>query len=278
MNINHTLFSGTRFINLLRKDLTENWKKHLLRFILVFGGLTLFFLWLGSLQYLHNEHRIQYWTKDPVWNSILPTLILGIFISGCLSASFINEKMISKTGRTSVLMLPATMFEKFLSRWIIFCIAYPLVFLLAFKLADFARVLIYSSICPEITLISPFSIMDTYDLFINDNEKNIYYFHFFTAFFFFLQSFFVLGSTLWPKNAFLKTFTAGLLLTILWVGTGIWSLNTFIPNNFYMAGPPFGLSETGALTITITVIYLFALFFLALAYYRFKESEIINRW
>ena len=47
-------------------------------------------------------------------------------------------------------MTPATMFEKFLSRWLVFTFGFLIVFLIAFKLADWTRVMIYMVSYPEL--------------------------------------------------------------------------------------------------------------------------------
>lgn len=48
-------------------------------------------------------------------------------------------------------MTPATSFEKYFSRWLVFTVVFLIVFLITYKLADYTKVLVYSLVYPEIT-------------------------------------------------------------------------------------------------------------------------------
>lgn len=74
--------------------------------------------------------------NDPIWQFELMIFVWAAAIMGLLSASFIMEKMKSKTNRIATLMTPATTLEKFLSRWLVFTFGYLVAFLIAFELAD----------------------------------------------------------------------------------------------------------------------------------------------
>lgn len=143
--IRDTFFSQTRFVNLCRKEMVENWKSNLLRVavdVWCYGGdnvMERIFKLPGSRsryrQYLGVQSGDFY--------------VGALWYSDCLSASFTMERMKSKTGRLSVLMTPATSFEKYFSRWLVFTVVFLIVFLITYKLADYTKVLVYSLVYPE---------------------------------------------------------------------------------------------------------------------------------
>ena len=142
--IRDTFFSQTRFVNLCRKEMVENWKSNLLRVALMYGAMAVIMLWSGYLSY-----RAVGQDTDSTWEFNLVIFMWGLCVFGCLSASFTMERMKSKTGRLSVLMTPATSFEKYFSRWLVFTVVFLIVFLITYKLADYTKVLVYSLVYPE---------------------------------------------------------------------------------------------------------------------------------
>lgn len=273
--IKDTFFSMPRFVNLCRKEMVENWKSNVLRIILLYGVMTVVIVWIGYMVY--SGYR-QHSGEDRMWSSLLIVFMWSLWGFGCLNASFTMEKMKSKTSRLSMLMIPATPFEKFFSRWFIYTIVYLVVFLIAYRLADYTRVLVYSLVYPEIGNIAPVNLghmvgdADYYTLL----DTNLQFITVLMSYFF-VQSCFVLGSSIWPKNSFLKTFAAGTIITMVYVLVSI-SLGYLLladrVNNF-----PHGDSLTEETTYILigSVCVLLALFNWTLAYFRFKESEIINR-
>lgn len=270
-----TFFSLPRFIDLCRKEMIEGWKSNLMRVVLMYGIMVIAFVWNGYLSY--DSYSQHLWKVDPTWNSLRWFFIWGLFVFGSLSASFTMERMKTKTGRTAVLMTPATMFEKFFSRWLIFTISFLIVFLIAFKLADYTRVFYFSLRFPKIDLIHPMSL--SY-LFAEGSPFAIVpkceYFWLRFCGFLFVQSCFILGSSIWPKNAFLKTFVALVLVFVVYglVISGLVKL-WFIDGYNYSNMTNF--SEDAGLHLIISFCSIFALFNWVLAYFRFKESEIIHR-
>lgn len=268
--IKDTFFSMSRFINLCRKDMVENWRSNVLRMVLMYGVMALIMVWNGYFQYRSGMYGVG---TDPAWHFVLPLLAWGLFGFGCLSASFTMEKMKTKTSRLSVLMTPATPFEKFFSRWLVSTVIFLVAFLLAYKLADYTRVLVYSLKYPEFnTIVSmPLShcvgdgaLCQTWDKFTL--AVTIY---------FFTQSCFVLGSSIWPKNAFLKTFVAGIVIVIAYVLVGAGMVNLFLDKT--QGFSDLHISQDCIETLLSVFITILTLMNWTLAYFRFKEAEIINR-
>lgn len=278
--IRDTFFSMPRFVNLCRKEMVESWKANILRLIMMYGILAVFFAWNGYLQYSRFSPE-GYWVKlgnDPTWDIIQIISLWAFVIMGLLSASFIMEKMKSKTNRIASLMTPATMFEKFLSRWIVFTFGYLIVFLIAFKLADWTRVLIYMASYPEIDVIAPLPLLN----FVKDGQEywaafeNGRFLMLAISFYCMAQSVFVLGSTIWPKNAFVKTVAACVVIAIVYVSIGATLSSLLLDGKHLSIHPP--MTDEAMMTLVIITNFVLVFFNWTIAYFRFKESEIINRW
>ena len=276
--IKDTFFSLPRFMNLCRKEMVENWRSNVLRMVLMYGVMAVVMVWNGYFEY-------RYWhsgqIEDPAWTFLLVVFIWSLWGFGCLSASFTMEKMKTKTSRTSMLMVPATPFEKFFSRWFVFTVVFLVIFLISYKLADYTRFIIYSLAYPEEK-----DFIIPVDLSHLVGERKTYYtlcrtglqFGALLSAYFFVQSLFVLGSSIWPKNSFLKTFASGTVIAIVYFLLAVFMSKMFLENgNYYSENVFTGMSEDTAMSIMIVVGIFFTLMNWTLAYFRFKESEIVTR-
>ena len=276
--IKDTFFSLPRFMNLCLKEMVENWRSNVLRMVLMYGVMAVVMVWNGYFEY-------RYWhsgqIEDPAWTFLLVVFIWSLWGFGCLSASFTMEKMKTKTSRTSMLMVPATPFEKFFSRWFVFTVVFLVIFLISYKLADYTRFIIYSLAYPEEK-----DFIIPVDLSHLVGERKTYYtlcrtglqFGALLSAYFFVQSLFVLGSSIWPKNSFLKTFASGTVIAIVYFLLAVFMSKMFLENgNYYSENVFTGMSEDTAMSIMIVVGIFFTLMNWTLAYLRFKESEIVNR-
>ncbi|WP_044265611.1 hypothetical protein [Bacteroides timonensis] len=278
--IRDTFFSAPRFVNLCRKEMVESWKANLLRFVMMYGIMAIAFVWNGYFQYNHLEGLINRGiTQDPIWTFELGAFIWALVIMGLLSASFIMERMKSKTNRIAMLMTPATMFEKFFSRWLVFTFGFLIVFLIAFKLADWTRVAVYMVSYPELKDIissTPLShLVGKGQFWTVFDDCN--YFMLGVSAYFFVQSLFVLGSSIWPKNSFVKTFSAIVVVAIIYIAIGS-VLGKILFEARGVRGVNQDISDE-SMTLWTTIIFLgMAIINWIVAYFRFKESEIINRW
>lgn len=278
--IKDTFFSASRFMNLCRKEMVENWKSHVLRVAMMYGVMAIAFVWNGYLEYKPflstlPKHSPE---NDPAWSFVLRAFVVFLIIFGMLSASFTMEKMKTKTSRLQVLMTPATPFEKYFSGWLLSTLVYIIVFLIAFKLADYTRVLVYmryAAVYPDLKVIAPVDLgwlvaiprfnspFDTADAALGAISA-----------YFFFQSCFVLGSAIWPKNSFIKTVAAGIIIIIVYVLVVAFFAKSLLPEHFNY-NPD--IEERTIKIIAATVAMCFAVGNWMLAYFRFKESEIINR-
>lgn len=278
--IRDTFFSASRFVSLCRKEMVESWKANVLRVVMMYGILAIAFVWNGYFQYLYPESLLKRKELvDPIWVFELIAFGWAVVIMGLLSASFIMERMKTKTNRIAMLMIPATMFEKFFSRWLIFTFGFLVAFLIAFKLADWTRVLVYMVSYPELKEIIasvPLSQIvgpGNWTIF-SDNET----FLLGISIYLFAQSLFVLGSSIWPKNAFVKTLSAIIVIAIIYVSVGAMLTKVLIESRGGYSGINEKISDETMMLISTIAFFALTLFNWVVAYFRFKESEIINRW
>ena len=188
------------------------------------------------------------------------------------------DKMATREKRIAYLMLPATSFEKYLSRLLYSLVVYTAAFFVAFGLADLTGSVVGAVFNPGTSLGSAttglFDFLGTrpYD------GSGPGLFTDLAIFYLFFHSCFILGGNIWYKHPFPKTIAALLLMLIVYVKVVSWSAQWFTgnPNLSYSireGSPEFGNYMYG-LNIVLVVITLFNW---TLAYYRFKEAEVVNR-
>ncbi|MDR0891279.1 MAG: hypothetical protein LBN24_01520 [Mediterranea sp.] len=284
MKISDTFFSMSRFALLCKKDLMENWKKNLFRLIVMYGALTIIFLWYGYFNYKSFDCIVDQPLaavfsnlEDSQCSFEMVALVWTLFLMGTISASFLMEPMKTKTSRIAELTLPATPFERFIVRWLVFTVGFLLVYFLLFRLADWTRVAVFSIAYPKADAIRSLPMFDylvgsqTGHWTLVPGALQLWLL---ILLYLFVQSLFVLGSALWPKNAFLKTFAVGFILFVVYAlivtGEVMWltDRHTSLPNFWTLT------TSWGA----IGVLSVLTIFCWTLAYFRFKESEVINRW
>ena len=276
--IRDTFFSMHRFVDVCRKEMVENWKTYILRSIMVYGMLAIIFIWDGYFDYKTIDAFPQ-GLADPLWRFEARIFLFAFVIWGCISASFAMERMKTKTSRTVVLMTPATMFEKYFSRWLIAICGFLVVFLIAFKMADWTRVVVYMLKYPGSDVISSFPLWQFwtnsgafYEVAGGGGPDMLIFISAFSL----AQSFFMLGSTVWPKNALIKTFSAGISIVVVYILFSVMMGKIFLTGDFFIDDT--GVDKGVIQTVVVAVNFFFTLFNWVLAYFRFKESEIINRW
>lgn len=274
--MNNDTFSIKRFGLLIRKDIQENWKKYLMHIATVYGALVII-LTLSSSPNVTYENSVN---RENI--NLLNFTLFIFFIMGLVFASTMMEPMNNKVKRISYLMNPSSVPEKFLSRWVIVTVFYIIIFLLVLVPADVTRVFICSIRYPGIEV--PF--MDFSKL-VGESESWGEYsfppkvFTVLIAVFFLLQSIFVLGSTFWQKNTLIKTFTVVLIITSIYLFVCYQLISIlFFDGMEGFSDRLFSTtdnSENGPNIIISIIPALFALTNWILAFFRFKESEIIKR-
>lgn len=255
MKTKSQIFDFGRFLNCIKRDLTLNGRSWLLKAFMMLGVTTIL------LCLVPDEGA---------------TFVIFRFCGTAfcaLGASLFMENMTSNGLRLNTLMSPASTLEKFLSRWVICVLGTTIAFLICFALADLIRVAYYSIYYPEgvwfdghmygIRYLGPIEMM-----------KQTEHWYYFWGSIATVQAIFVLGSTVAPKNAFLKTFGALIILIVAW-GFAVGNVFAALLPDAYRFRPenPEEIFDTIARIMPIVVLT----FCYITAYFRMKESEIINR-
>lgn len=215
--------SMQRILMVIKRDILENWKTNLFRFIGLYAAFVLvliFSMWGMSSDALGApEHFFQRFSAN-----ITGTFYIIVLFSSLIYASCILENMVTKEKRIAYLMLPATMIEKFLARFLIVTVGFGLVVLGSLVLAEITRYLLL----PLFHLPDTFRqtiLWDVLSRFWQGNESNGFMqFHGPQSYgtlsaqlcmyvlIVWHHSLFILGGCYWHKRAFHKT--VGTLLAV----------------------------------------------------------------
>jgi len=280
----NNIFNIRRFGLVLSKDFREKWKKYGLQFLTIFGILAVILTLnlYNSYSYVH-ENRVNNVYDSVKLLQIASFLFLGF---GIFYASTMMEQMREKTTRIAHLSMPASHFEKFSSRWLIVTIGYIIAFFIALWLADAVRIAVLSYKYPDLNFqLIDFKVL--IDPKINSGNYVFYSKHFFLlciSFYALLHSLFMLGTTFWEKASFIKTFSAIVAIVLLFLLVNHWVIKIAYHNfnGFDGFGRAFDLyfghfKEKTVMTFVSVVFAVFTFVNWTLAFFRFHESEIINR-
>lgn len=245
----------TRVRHLAARDLRENGKKYLLSMLVLFGVLLICVIY------------IQYNIPQGQRETELINFMFVMFISGSIWASIAYKEMSTAATRSATLMLPASSLEKFLLRWFISVPVFLIALILMTMLAEETKGILWPAAEAPIRLSQLF----------NGEMSTSSHTLLVTGFFLFIQSLFMLGGLLWQKIAVIKTFLCGGLIYALYYFTAMFVTIIFIPEKCYIDYTLGDLIIEHKI-VASTIIIAATVFNYLLAYIRFKESEIINRW
>ena len=267
------MFSITRFADTFTKELRENKRTLLMRVFVMTGIMCLFTLFIVFQRYEKygtDPNR----TADPLWISMLGLFVWSIIIFGAISASSLMKDMSDKQSRLSTIMYPASKLEKYLARWIIYIPLFLLTALAACFLSDLLRYVICRSIIPgsaiALKLITPSELTDYIEQYEMWSEVNVFWMAVL-----FSQSLFALGSIFFQKHPMAKTFIAVMLIATVYYIIGYVTYKIFDSGYWYNSGMISGKPSMGLLWCLVIAGCIINY---ALSYWRFRESEIIQRW
>lgn len=262
MKTQSQIFDFGRFADCLKRDLTLNGKSWMLKGLMMTGVITLLLIFATYPAHM-GPFDTSYVAIQEEGTFLIFRFCGAAFCA--LGASLFMENMTTNGSRLNSLMSPASDLEKYLSRFLICIVGVTVAFLICFAIADAIRVIVIKQQFENldgVSYVGPFGVQ-------NFAESEFYLWGFFLA----IQATFALGSTIWPKNAFLKTFGTIIVLLILFsfMANGLFDI-------FYKPGLRMPNCPEWIETMAKTVPSIWALFCYITAYYRFKESEIINRY
>ena len=272
----NNIFSIKRFGLLMKKDISEDWKKYILQALVLFSALLIPFL-IQSFGVYDGSREL---TTDRYARLNKDLLGIGVFVFAVAFPIFLAQMMDvikSKQSRIHYLTFPCSALEKFASRYIIHTIGFVLTFFIALYLADFIRVFIYSM---------PAENVDVHYISLSKLYRDNSWEHLFrskditislSSIYLLILSFYILGSTFWQKKSFIKTTVFMVLATSAFVTISYLIATAVIDKSKYIYIPL--LEESPNLSYYVAGGFVFiALLLNILAYFRFKEAELIEKW
>ena len=211
----NNIFSGKRFLRLLRQHILHSYSALLLGLVVGFG---ICFLVIAFLQFVGNPNQI----ND---NEFLIIAIFGYVILGSFYISSAFSPFRNKERAQAYLMTPGTTLEKYLVEFIF----YPLLYLLAFPVLYFIAYQLSTSFISMIKLdFIPFNLIDKFKELLITKEysfedgvittKDVSILILWISAGFSLAMAFFLGASSFKKYVMLKT----LLGLVVYFGACVW--------------------------------------------------------
>lgn len=263
----NNFFSFTRFTQIGCKLVVENKKTLIMRLVVMFGVI------LGLLCFasynVYNDvggAKASVFPIDPASSGSAIIFAVLLFCFGIYSASTMMEDLRTKNKRISALTTPVTPFENWLFRWIMQVVLFLGIYYILFFAADCLRTglfsVIYSGSNLKIELLGYNRLIDALGLTQNESMQQ------FILFYLFVQAFYVMGSSFFPRHALLRTTVAGTIMLIVFV-IGIILFYKLaigdIHTHFVLA--------YGRAAYLILIVFCWAI-----SYFRYKEIEVIDRF
>ena len=256
MDTNH-FFSFSRIAMVMKREIIENWKKNLYAFIGLYAAFAL--VVVGNMWGMSMNAENAFASPD-IFFVRYCTNILGAFIFICLLGSLIYasgilDNMRNKEMRISFLMLPATMLEKYVARFLMATLGFIIAAIVGMLLAEVTRYILLPLFdLPDVfhssALFKVFSMLtiDGEQAFRGSYAFNMEYMPWLGeacgwSFLIWSHSLYVLGGSFWYKRAFLKTLGTLIVISILgsiitvqiveWIGEeGMMGLHDWLEENF----------------------------------------------
>lgn len=287
----NNFFSFPRIAMVMKREIMENWKTNLYRLIGIYAAFTLVMI-LNMLKFGSNGNPQMAFQQYST--TVMGAFIFIIGIASLAYAANIMENMITKEKRIAFLMLPATMVEKFVARFLIVTVGLALAVVVAASLAEITRYLVL----PLFNVPETFHqsvLYQALSMASLDGEQvyrgsgyalNMPYQNWLGemcgwAFLIWSHSLYILGGSYWYKKPFFKTLGTLILISILcsvlsvhiisWVGNdGMRSFAEWLEANFQW------MTLNKLLSLGVAFFSAFTMFNWWLSYRLFTRSQVIK--
>ncbi|MDE5664266.1 MAG: hypothetical protein K2I37_09580 [Muribaculaceae bacterium] len=282
------IFSPSRFADYFRKYVFENRSRLGVIALTLILVPILFCMALPVLSPCYDSAPDIYNTiADPMWHRESTFFSFFFIVMAAVVGASFYDVLSRKTMRINLFSLPVSSFEKFAVYFSVWLILLPLLTLGGSFLADAIRVWFYSSRATEGILVdyislhmiasngdsipSPFDMAESADMIFFCTSLWL-------AMILTVPALFTLGSSVWPKNSFMKT--AAFIFSFN-TAAGLFTFLGF--KTFFLNGPMFPRHFFDAETNTVCwwiigISIAITIFFYVVSYFRFKEWEVIKRW
>lgn len=250
-----------RIKSLMAKVWDEQRKHYLLIWLVYFGVMAVIFTWC-SLMYVQDEISDGYYavssTQDEFWcgsSFIYPFYIMLLSLAVSSRGADFMFGATDRQGLQANLSLPVSSGEKFLVRWLFIVPFTYLLFYMAFLAADLVRLLICSAVYPDLKV---------FHLLIGEALDGELLVQSLAS-----QSLFILGSTFWKKNGFVKTAAFLIACAVLWVAVALALSRVYESPETEVSYPLWAqYMQNWGIPLLVWVVCT------ALAYWRFRDMQL----
>ena len=211
MNTVSQTFNWNRFVAALKKEVVENSRTLLFSIIAIYGILALIMI-IGNITLGANTSRPETMLR---YNIVFMVYGFGSIIVASLAFRGLKDKK----GRTEFLTSPSSTLEKYLVNVLIYVVGFIVVFPICAQLADLTRILVLWP-WSDGDVPGPINFLNTFHNVAHQQEWWKYDSKVILEITLWLgvlasPALYLLGSVLWPKLSFLKTFAAVYVIEIV---------------------------------------------------------------
>ena len=211
MNTVSQTFNWNRFVTALKKEVVENNRTLLFSIIAIYGILALIMI-IGNITLGANTSRPETMLR---YNIVFMVYGFGSIIVASLAFRGLKDKK----GRTEFLTSPSSTLEKYLVNVLIYVVGFIVVFPICAQLADLTRILVLWP-WSDGDVPGPINFLNTLHNVAHQQEWWKYDSKVILEITLWLgvlasPALYLLGSVLWPKLSFLKTFAAVYVIEIV---------------------------------------------------------------
>ena len=270
------VFNWSRFMLALRKEIVENWRQLVLALIVLYAVMSILMI-LGNWVTDGSEKAELFFMRDYV-------VMMVFSISTIIMASLSFRGLTTKPGRTELFTSPSSMIEKFLVNVLIYVVGYMVAFLVIVQLADLTRLaVLWPARSETFNVPGPICFLNFIGGFTSglSNAPHIGHTGLFLAAIYVglvgSMGLYFLGSVLWPKLSFLKTFAAIYALEMVVFIVGMIVLRGFGPID-ELAMRVIERIEDGTFAIAMLVAAIVQLvLYWVLAWVVFRRKDVVSR-
>lgn len=259
-----SIFSCTRFGRYLRLYLTQHGRLFGYSILGAYLLFTLLLTFFASTEYYSTQSIASARTLRNIINMTVGFSVMPLFPIAAIVGSHLMHSISNKRNRLNTLTLPATSLEKYFSYWLIHILFFFVAYIFVIIAADLTRTVLCSMFYPNIINIQRV----TGQQFLKEFPSKLL--PIVTMSCLLIQSYFILGSTIWRRYSFFKTLGVVLALTGITVIAIALITDQFVPNNSSNINFE-GIANSWIYIATIPIVFNWVM-----AYFRFKETELIH--
>ena len=287
MNTVNQVFNWSRFTAALRKEVIENKRALLITLVCVYGLLTIVMIFGNCFSSFERNAPMDEVINELKTPQITILSILSFVIMISSSLSF--KSLTTKTGRIRQFTTPSSTLEKYLVNLLIYVVGMFVAYFACAQLADLTRIAVLwpfrggSLIVPgpinflsgfnEFTSLQAFS-HGQFDIMFEGGKGWVFFVTLLAS-----ASIYFMGSVLWPRLSFLKTFAGIFVLEIcvciialplFYLFSNMKSFGLWIFDIFSLGG-----LSTGMIIFQIILVVIG----FGLAWYLFKHKDVVSlKW